>query len=37
MIYLALRDLLPLVEVPLPIRSRALVPIERMFALWAKM
>jgi len=35
-LYLALRDLRPVVEVPEPIRSRALVPIERMLELSAK-
>jgi len=32
-LYLALRDLRPTVEVPEPVRVRALVPIERMLAL----
>jgi len=32
-LYLSLRDLTPVVEVPEPVRSQALVPIERMLAL----
>ena len=32
-LYLSLRDLTPVVEVPEPVRSEALVPIERMLAL----
>jgi quinolinate synthase len=35
-LYLALRDLQPRVDVPEPIRKRALVPIERMLELSAK-
>jgi quinolinate synthase len=35
-LYLALRDLRPVVEVPEPIRTRALAPIERMLELSAK-
>ena len=32
-LYLCLRDLEPVVRVPEPVRSRALIPIERMLAL----
>ena len=32
-LYLSLRDLAPVVQVPEPTRSQALVPIERMLAL----
>jgi quinolinate synthase len=32
-LYLALRDLQPVVEVPDEVRARALLPIERMLAL----